>query len=277
MVLRSTDGTPRILFLVRILSAAALSGVSIMQGREVFKGTWDSESKRLAAKARSASPRFDADARSANLEGYVARDAAGRLHVDGISLEGAHQRLEPGTRVRVRATFSGGGMRWQARAIRSLREGPMIRGLNRNLRAPVSPEAALLLKVAPPHQRPTENPPAATLDPLSGGRHIMGIGVGWLEEEFKALKVPFEKRGAITDESIGAMRDLWSKGPSTHKGDYYEWPAVESNPKPVNGSIPIVICGHSKAAGIHARAGDRRAREARKRSLFEVLGPSSRT
>lgn len=98
---------------------------------------------------------------------------------------------------------------------------------------------------------------AATLDQLSGGRHIMGIGVGWLEEEFKALKVPFEKRGAITDESIGAMRDLWSKGPSTHKGDYYEWPAVESNPKPVNGSIPIVIGGHTKAAARRAaRLGD---------------------
>jgi hypothetical protein len=157
-----------------VVDTSALSGVSITQGREVFKGTWDSESKRLSAKARSASPRFDADARSANLEGYVARDAAGRLHVDGISLEGAHQRLEPGTRVRVRATFSGGGMRWQARAIRSLREGPMIRGLNRNLRAPVSPEAALLLKVAPPHQRPTEKPPAS--GPQSGpGRVTEGL------------------------------------------------------------------------------------------------------
>ena len=98
---------------------------------------------------------------------------------------------------------------------------------------------------------------AATLDVLSGGRHIMGIGVGWLEEEFKALRVPFEKRAAITDESIGAIRDLWSKGPSTHSGDYYEWPAVESNPKPVSGSVPIVIGGHSKAAARRAaRLGD---------------------
>ena len=98
---------------------------------------------------------------------------------------------------------------------------------------------------------------AATLDQLSGGRHIMGIGVGWLEEEFDALKIPFEKRASITDESIVAMRDLWSEGASTHKGDYYAWPAVESNPKPVSGRVPVVIGGHSKAAARRAaRLGD---------------------
>lgn len=98
---------------------------------------------------------------------------------------------------------------------------------------------------------------AATLDQLSGGRHILGIGVGWLQEEFDALKVPFEKRGAITDESIQALRDLWSKGTSKHDGDYYKWGAVESNPKPVNGRVPIVIGGHTKAAARRAaRLGD---------------------
>lgn len=98
---------------------------------------------------------------------------------------------------------------------------------------------------------------AATLDQLSKGRHIMGIGVGWLEEEFKALGVPFDRRAEITDESIEACRSLWSEGPSAHKGDYYEWPAVESNPKPVNGRVPIVIGGHTKAAARRAaRLGD---------------------
>jgi len=98
---------------------------------------------------------------------------------------------------------------------------------------------------------------AATLDQLSGGRHIMGIGVGWLEEEFNAMKIPFEKRASITDESIVAMRDLWSEGASTHSGDYYAWPAVESNPKPGSGRVPIVIGGHSKAAARRAaRLGD---------------------
>jgi probable F420-dependent oxidoreductase len=98
---------------------------------------------------------------------------------------------------------------------------------------------------------------AATLDVLSGGRHILGVGIGWLEEEFKALKVPFDKRAPITDESIQAIRSLWSEGPSAHTGDYYEWPAVESNPKPVGGSVPIVIGGHTKGAARRAaRHGD---------------------
>ena len=98
---------------------------------------------------------------------------------------------------------------------------------------------------------------AATLDILSGGRFILGIGVGWLEEEFKALKVPFKQRGAITDEAIGALRDLWSKGTSEHKGEHYAWPQVESNPKPLDGKVPIVIGGHSKASARRAaRFGD---------------------
>ncbi len=98
---------------------------------------------------------------------------------------------------------------------------------------------------------------AATLDQLSGGRHILGVGVGWLEEEFKALKVPFEKRGPITDESIEALRSLWSGGASKHAGDYYAWPEVESSPKPVNGKVPIVIGGHTKVAARRAaRLGD---------------------
>lgn len=98
---------------------------------------------------------------------------------------------------------------------------------------------------------------AATLDMLSGGRFMLGVGVGWLEEEFKALNVPFKQRGAITDESIGALRDLWSEGASEHKGEYYAWPSVESNPKPLGGKVPIIIGGHSKASARRAaRFGD---------------------
>jgi probable F420-dependent oxidoreductase len=98
---------------------------------------------------------------------------------------------------------------------------------------------------------------AATLDQLSGGRHILGVGIGWLEEEFRALKVPFDQRAPITDESIQAIRSLWLEGATSHKGEYYEWPTVESNPKPVGGSVPIVIGGHTKAAARRAaRHGD---------------------
>jgi len=98
---------------------------------------------------------------------------------------------------------------------------------------------------------------AATLDILSGGRFMLGIGVGWLEEEFKALNVPFKSRGAITDESVVALRDLWSDGASEHKGEHYNWPTVESNPKPLAGKVPIIVGGHSKASARRAaRLGD---------------------
>lgn len=98
---------------------------------------------------------------------------------------------------------------------------------------------------------------AASLDVLSAGRFVLGVGIGWLEEEFKALRVPFEHRAAMTDESITALRDLWSDGPSEYEGEHYAWPAVESNPKPVAGRVPIVIGGHTKGAARRAaRLGD---------------------
>ncbi|MCA9505841.1 MAG: LLM class F420-dependent oxidoreductase, partial [Myxococcales bacterium] len=98
---------------------------------------------------------------------------------------------------------------------------------------------------------------SATLSVLSGGRFTLGVGIGWLEEEFKALRVPFEDRAAITDESIGALRALWSDGPSAHDGAHYAWPPVESRPKPVGGRVPIVIGGHTKGAARRAaRLGD---------------------
>jgi len=98
---------------------------------------------------------------------------------------------------------------------------------------------------------------AATLDVLSRGRLILGVGIGWLEEEFKAVGVPFESRAARTEESIGALRSLWGDGPSVHRGAHYAWPAVESNPKPVQARIPIVIGGHTKSAARRAaRVGD---------------------
>lgn len=98
---------------------------------------------------------------------------------------------------------------------------------------------------------------AATLDVLSGGRFILGVGIGWLEEEFRAMKVPFKSRAAMTDESITALRDLWSEGPSEHQGDHYAWSSVESNPKPAGGNVPIVIGGHSLGAARRAaRLGD---------------------
>ena len=98
----------------------------------------------------------------------------------------------------------------------------------------------------------------ATLDVLSGGRAIAGVGVGWLAEEFASVGVPFEERGARTDESIQALRSLWSPRAEPFRGRFYHWEAAESNPRPVQtGGVPIVIGGHSApAARRAARLGD---------------------
>lgn len=98
----------------------------------------------------------------------------------------------------------------------------------------------------------------ATLDVLSKGRAIFGIGVGWLHEEFAALGVPFEDRGSRTKESVAAIRSLWSPGAKSFEGKYFNWGTVESNPKPVQeGGVPIVVGGHTElAAKRAARYGD---------------------
>ncbi len=98
----------------------------------------------------------------------------------------------------------------------------------------------------------------ATLDQLSGGRVELGIGIGWLEEEFNALGIPFGERVARTEESIRAMRTLWSDGPSEFHGEHYRWSSVESNPKPVQRpAVPIHVGGHVKGAARRAaRLGD---------------------
>jgi len=97
----------------------------------------------------------------------------------------------------------------------------------------------------------------ATLDYMSGGRVELGIGVGWLKEEFEALGVPFEKRGKRSDEYIAAMRALWAGAGASFKGEFVNFPEVTSSPRPPAGKVPIVIGGHSEAAARRAgRLGD---------------------
>ena len=83
----------------------------------------------------------------------------------------------------------------------------------------------------------------ATLDHMSGGRVILGIGVGWLKEEFDALGVPFEERGARTDDYIRALRTLWSQDVATYQGKYVSFHDVYMRPKPVRREVPIIIGG----------------------------------
>lgn len=98
----------------------------------------------------------------------------------------------------------------------------------------------------------------ATLDTLSGGRAILGVGVGWLAEEFAVVGVPFAERAARTEESIRAIRSLWKDAPEAFDGRYYRWGPVESNPKPVQKpGVPIFIGGQTDAAARRAaRCGD---------------------
>ncbi len=92
----------------------------------------------------------------------------------------------------------------------------------------------------------------ATLDYMSGGRVLLGIGVGWLKEEFEALGVPFADRGARTEEYMHALRALWSMDVPTYEGKFVSFRNAYMRPKPTNGTVPIIIGGHSKAAARRA-------------------------
>jgi len=97
----------------------------------------------------------------------------------------------------------------------------------------------------------------ATLDALSGGRVELGIGVGWLQEEFEAIGVPFEERGRRTDDHVAALRALWEQDQATHHGEFTDFTDCISRPRPVAGTIPIHVGGHTDIAARRAgRLGD---------------------
>jgi len=97
----------------------------------------------------------------------------------------------------------------------------------------------------------------ATLDHLSRGRVLLGIGVGWLKEEFDALGASFDDRGERTDEYVHAIRALWTQTKPTFHGSYVDFSGAYCRPQPVNGTVPIIVGGHSTAAARRAgRLGD---------------------
>jgi len=98
----------------------------------------------------------------------------------------------------------------------------------------------------------------ATLDLISGGRAILGIGSGWCAEEFAALGLDFRQRGQRTDEAMQALRVLWRDDPSTFEGKHFSFRRIRSFPKPLQkGGVPILVGGHSRAAARRAaRYGD---------------------
>jgi probable F420-dependent oxidoreductase len=96
----------------------------------------------------------------------------------------------------------------------------------------------------------------ATLDALSGGRALLGVGIGWQIEEYAAVGVPYSGRGARLDEYVDAMRALWGSEYASYAGRFVSFDRVSSLPKPVQpGGVPIVVGGSSEAAA--RRAGTR--------------------
>ncbi len=88
----------------------------------------------------------------------------------------------------------------------------------------------------------------ASLDGLSGGRFTFGIGVGYLEPEFRAIGSDFEHRGAVTDEYLAAMQHLWYDEHPEFHGRFAEFSGVDAYPRPAQQPIPIVVGGHSAVA-----------------------------
>ena len=90
----------------------------------------------------------------------------------------------------------------------------------------------------------------STLDYMSGGRVILGIGVGWMEEEFKALGLDtFRQRGAVTDEYIRIFKELWTSDNPKHEGRFSSFSGLDFYPKPVQKPHPpIWVGGHTPAA-----------------------------
>jgi len=99
---------------------------------------------------------------------------------------------------------------------------------------------------------------ATTIDQLSTGRLIMGVGVGWMEEEFAAMNAPFKERGAVSDEQLTLLKQLWTEEHITFSGKYYNVNDIAFNPKPYQKPrVPIWVGGEGKYAQRRAgRYGD---------------------
>jgi len=83
----------------------------------------------------------------------------------------------------------------------------------------------------------------ATLDVLSNGRVICGLGIGWSKDEFQVTNVPFERKGARADEFIQALREIWTKDVVQLDGKFYQIPASKIGPKPVQKPHPPIFLG----------------------------------
>ena len=111
--------------------------------------------------------------------------------------------------------------------------------------------------ILPQHSPVITAKQVATLDRMTGGRVLLGIGVGWLKEEFEVIGAQFDERAARTDEYVAAMRALWGQERPSFNGEFVQFDGAYCRPQPVDGHVPIIVGGHSKAAARRAgRLGD---------------------
>jgi probable F420-dependent oxidoreductase len=111
--------------------------------------------------------------------------------------------------------------------------------------------------VAPLHSPAQLAKRAATVDVLSGGRLLLGVGIGWQREEYAALGVPFTDRGGRLEDYVHALRSLWAEEPSRHQGPYVAFDGVYCRPRPHAGQIPVIVGGNDpRAVDRAARIGD---------------------
>ncbi len=100
-----------------------------------------------------------------------------------------------------------------------------------------------------PHRNPIVTAKMfASLDVLSRGRIIFGAGIGWMEEEISLLGAPFKRRGALSDEYLRAMRELWTNPDPHFEGEFCRFSGIKCEPKPLQNPLPIWIGGHSARA-----------------------------
>jgi probable F420-dependent oxidoreductase len=134
----------------------------------------------------------------------------------------------------------------------------MMMGINLELNTTLAAAAAVTTNVklctgiaVLPIRNPLANAhQLASIDLISGGRLVYGVGIGWLKEEADALGMPWDRRGQRTDEMIALLRTLWTAEGETVEfhGEFYDVPPIDTQPLPVQRPIPILVGGHSDAA-----------------------------
>ncbi len=88
----------------------------------------------------------------------------------------------------------------------------------------------------------------SSLDVLSGGRALVGVGVGWMKEEFDVLGMPYDHRGARADEQLDIYRLVWTQDEPSFEGKYYSFPTIGFSPKPIQNPLPIWVGGDTEPA-----------------------------